>query len=252
MLKKRQIAAMAILLLAAFGSAWLDARSSHYPNGIKRESESSVKHSNQEPFGSVSNTLIFGYPAIDVFTGILAIATLLLAGIALRQLRDSRITQRAYVYVITPSSELRVAMVDGAHTLVALRVWVTWKNSGSTPASPMFARIGATFVPNINDFRFGEPPPEIEQPLVLGPSAQIDSGTIDIAAAHAIAAAHNTGHQFVWGIARYRDNFPGSPEHVIEFCYKVDIEGSLPPPLNACRIRFNLYGEHNRYYDEPA
>ncbi|MGA8076296.1 MAG: hypothetical protein WB868_02765, partial [Xanthobacteraceae bacterium] len=184
-----------------------------------------------------------------IFTGILALATLILAWMAVRQTRDARIVQRAYVYVVTPSSELRV---DSGHNLIALRVWVTWKNSGNTPASPMASRIGATFVPNIDDFKFGEPTNEIEQPLVLGPDAQIDSGTIDISALHAIAAADSTGYQFVWGVAKYRDSFPGSPEHGIEFCYKVEIEGTLPPPLNACRIRFSVYGEHNRYYDEPT
>lgn len=196
-----------------------------------------------------------GEQVIEWFTGVLALGTILLMGatvglvfLSQRQVQDARIVQRAYINVVSPHSELRF---DGTHNLIALRVWVVWKNAGRTPAFPMFARIGATFVDQIETFRFGEPAATVVDPMALGPTAEFSSGHIDIAAQHALATATGAGHQFVWGEARYRDAFPGTREHVLEFCYKVEIEGQLIAEAGACRVRFNLHGEHNRYFDLP-
>jgi hypothetical protein len=116
----------------------------------------------------------------------------------------------------------------------------------------MFGRVGTAFASPIDNFRFGHPPAEVGDPMALGPSAEFTSGHIDISPEHAYAVAAGNGHLFFWGEARYRDNFPGSPEHVLEFCYKIEIEGMITQTPGACFVRFNLYGEHNQYYDQAA
>jgi hypothetical protein len=189
----------------------------------------------------------YGVLITAIATGVIAWLTVTLAGVGKQQADDARIVQRAYINVVSPYSELRF---DQAGTLVALRVWVVWKNAGRTPAFPMFARIGATFVGQVQQFRWGKPPATVVDPMALGPSAEFSSGHIDISAIHVTAAAAGNGNQFVWGEARYRDTFPDTPEHVVEFCYRVESEGQLIPTPGACRVRFNLHGEHNRYYDQ--
>jgi hypothetical protein len=186
-------------------------------------------------------------------TGVIAWFTVTLSSIGKQQATDARIIERAYINVVAPDSEIRM---NDQHEIAALRVWVVWKNAGRTPAFPMYARIGATFVQRIEDFRFGEPAATVIDPMALGPTAEFTSGHIDIHPVHVLAAENGAGHQFLWGECRYRDTFPGSPVHVLEFCYRINIEGVPAPPLPVVdgipRVRFNLHGDHNRYYDEPA
>jgi hypothetical protein len=191
---------------------------------------------------------------LAAFTKWLAIATIFLVictgGLvvfARNQLRDSRAVQRAYVFVLAPQSQL---LLDNNGLVIGLRLWIVWKNSGVTPASPINALIGAAWVPSIDQFTFGEvSQDEIRQPFVLGPGAEVASGTIDVSAAHLLATFNGQGFQFLSGWARYRDIFPNSREHVVEFCFRVIIEGQLGPPPFSGRVSFVFYGEHNRHYD---
>ena len=66
------------------------------------------------------------------FTGLLFVATLLLAHIAARQIKDSRAIQRANVFVLSPGYRFNF---DNHGTIVGLRLWVILENSGTTPAS---------------------------------------------------------------------------------------------------------------------
>jgi len=75
------------------------------------------------------------------FTGLLFVATLLLAYIAARQVKDSRAIQRAHVFVLSPGYRFNF---DNHGTIVGLRLWVILKNSGTTPASNMTVLTGAT------------------------------------------------------------------------------------------------------------
>ena len=161
-------------------------------------------------------------------TAAIAYFTLTLRDINRNQLGHYRRVERAHVSILSPQSELRL---DNNGLIIGLRLCVVWKNSGSTPASPIDALIGATWVPAIDQFRFGQVEQQgIRQPFVLGPSAEIASGTVDIGVGHVNAIFNGQGFQFLWGWARYRDIFPNSPEHVVEFCFRVTIDGQLGPP----------------------
>jgi hypothetical protein len=182
-----------------------------------------------------------------VATGVIAWFTIVLSGVGRNQSRDARMVQRAHVFVLRPEAELQVHN----NAIVGLRLGVTWRNSGSTPASPVTVLIAATWVPTIEQFTFGEVIQEgFRQPFVLGPGAELASGTVGISAAHILANFRGEGAQLLWGWARYRDVFPNSQEHVIEFCFRVIAEGELGPPPFTGRINFAFHGDHNRYYDE--
>lgn len=175
---------------------------------------------------------------LALFTFLVAVYTAQLKDVT-KDVHEATVAgQRAYVAVLAPQAELRF---DQARNLIALRVWVTWKNSGTTPAAPMTGLIGATWVPAVDQFVWGQANPQnVAQPFVLGPGAEIPTGHIDIAPGHAAATLSGGGHQFVWGWAKYRDIFPNSPEHVVEFCFQLSIEGELTPVQNACTSAHGL------------
>jgi hypothetical protein len=149
-------------------------------------------------------------------------------------------SQRAYVSVSPECKPIH----NEKDELVALSVCVVWKNSGTTPATSVISLVATRHLANAKEFKFDKPTHERPQQFVLAPRAEIPSGTIDIPAQHVLAAADGSGHQFLWGWAKYRDIFPNSPEHVIEFCCKLVIEGQ--------NAYFIAHGDHNRYYDNPA
>jgi hypothetical protein len=241
----------ALVCLVAFLS-WLDPQIS--PPPLQQYSlAQSTKKSEQKSSGAPTEDLIFGYPAIDVFTGILAFATLILAWMTIRQVKDTRAIQRAHIFPLQPQSAWLKAEENGS--VHGLRLWVPWKNSGATPAPSVNSLIGITWVQNPDNFQFGEAGHQGRyQPFVLGPGAEIPSGTVDITLSpFNDLVIHQTGAQFFWGWARYKDIFDENTIHVVEFCFRVTAEGKLgleKTPLP--RIGFAFDGPHNRYYDEPA
>jgi len=147
----------------------------------------------------------------------LFVATLLLAYIAARQVKDSRAIQRAHVFVLSPGYRFNF---DNHGAIVGMRLWVILKNSGTTPASNMTVLTGATWATNVEDFVFGQPSEGArETSIVLGPGAEIAGGRIDISPARTLGNFNRQGYQFLWGIVRYRDIFYRSREHVLEFCF---------------------------------
>jgi hypothetical protein len=184
-----------------------------------------------------------------IATGFIALFTVALSSIGREQARDNRITEQAYVFPLAPQSQF---LMRDDQTIWGLRLFVPWKNSGGTPAVPVNSLVGATWVQNETDFEYGTVVQQGQhQPFVLGPGAEIPSGTIDIISPQLNDLfMHHQGHQFFWGWARYKDVFPNSPWHIVEFCFRVIIEGELGPPPFTGRVNFAFYGEHNRYYDE--
>jgi hypothetical protein len=125
---------------------------------------------------------------LAIATVFLVICTAGLVWVARRQFIDARVVQRAHVYVRNQHSEF---LLDQSGNATDLRVWVTLKNSGPTPAAATSAHIGVTYAQNITNFRFGVPPGGVQQPLVLGPDQEIDLGffALTIAVDHLFSSA---------------------------------------------------------------
>jgi hypothetical protein len=240
----------AIVFFACFAIlvTWTDWKTSQSPIR-QNDSHQGTNATPQKSGSATTEDLIFGYPALDVFTAILAIATLILAFIAIRQVIDSRAVQRAHVFPLQPQHQF---LTDQNGVIWGLRLWVPWKNSGATPATPVNSFIGITWVQAVQNFQFGVSSPEgFYQPFVLGPGAEIASGTVDIT--HGPLndlLIHRSGAQFLWGWARYKDFFDKHTTHVVEFCFRVTVEGQLGPPPFTGRVLFAFDGPHNRYFDE--
>jgi hypothetical protein len=238
--QKRLIAAFACLVAIL---CWVDWRTSQPLQHQQSRTQSSNKV-DDKPSGTED-------PAIDAFTAILALATLILALMAIRQSKDARVAQRAHVFPQQPQHQF---LTDQNGVIWGLRLWIPWKNSGTTPAGAVNSLIGATWVRDPNEFQFGVVTQQgRQQPFVLGPGAEIASGTVDIGAPHINdLLIGRTGAQFFWGWARYQDAFQSTSRHVVEFCFRVTVEGQLGPPPFTGRVLFAFDGPHNRYYDEPA
>lgn len=234
------MAVMLILLFAAFGVGWLDA--SRYPNSIKSETKSSIKSTNQEPRSSMPDELIFGYPAIDVFTGILALATLLLAGIALRQLFDSRITQRAYLSVLPAGIEPWVSDSEK----LACDVFIV--NAGSLPATQVSWNIKCCLNrdPGFN-------PPKVtvgeKNTNIIAPKAKIRKSMYPPLEAERLVsfrAATKTSPfcwLYVWGHISYHDGFRES--RIIDFCHRYNLLGTENLSMDGLHIGAR-HGQHEK------
>jgi hypothetical protein len=180
-----------------------------------------------------------------IATGVIAWFTITLARMSKRQIADSRSIQRAHVFVLRPEAELLAHATGGE--IYGARLKVIWKNSGTTPATQITAMTGSTWVQSIEQFNFGTG--GAEQQFILGPGAEIAGNPVVVG--NPLAFFNHQGHQFMWGWVRYRDIFPKSRTHVVEFCFGVTVEGNLAPQPNPLpRINFTFHGEHNRYYEE--
>jgi hypothetical protein len=132
------------------------------------------------------------------------------------------------------------------------RIRPRWKNSGNTPTRNLWIftqyELRDTELPE--NFPF-----EIERsfdprPTLIGPEGCIEGAAFNIFGEDVLAVSKQQKHFYVWGVAHYRDVFPGTPERVTKFCYFV--RGTAGDPLSAYDAKTNLvelfftaYHRHN-------
>jgi hypothetical protein len=123
---RRVIAALVCLWITIL---WIDRQTSQPPQ-YQQSHASTNNNPKQEALSTPTEDLIFGWQAIDVFTGLLVFATLILAYIAGRQIRHSRITERAYV------------SGGGLYNTAVQRFELHINNYGKTPGEILRIEIG--------------------------------------------------------------------------------------------------------------
>jgi hypothetical protein len=131
------------------------------------------------------------------------------------------------------------------------RVRPVWINSGNTPTRDLrlFAAYELLDSPLGDDFPF-IPPEHDRIPAMISPKGLAESGSRDIDGAEFVAIREGRKHLYVWGVARYRDVFPNTVEHVTKFCVEAtNISGNPLIPWDAQRnifdIAFATYKRHN-------
>jgi hypothetical protein len=81
--------------------AWQDRISSEHQ--VNKSAVAAYEKENQKSLTTASNDKIFGWPALDVFTAVLAFATIGLGAISIyairNQSRETKVLQRAYLSV---------------------------------------------------------------------------------------------------------------------------------------------------------
>jgi hypothetical protein len=157
-------------------------------------------------------------------------------------------SQRAYVHHNGMRWISHRDITDGS-TFWRLRP--QWINSGNTPTRALHVYVKYELRDTLLPDSFGFVPTEpINAPAMLAPHSIIESGHYNIEAEDLIAIREGKKFLYVWGLAKYRDVFPGTVEHITKFCvYASNITGD---PLlqwnndtNPMEILFPHYQQYN-------
>jgi hypothetical protein len=171
----------------------------------------------------------------------LFMANLLLAFIAVRQIRDSRSIQRAYLAVLPRGIE-PYRSADGR-----LSCDVLIQNAGNLPARIILFFIDRTFSNDdgLKIFEIDEQAKEkVGGNYVIPPKGEIRKGApwinsadLDATRAQYSTGAGNYGWIYVWGRIRYHDGFTG--KRFIEFCHRYSLAGTS----------WTIAGKHGRQHE---
>jgi hypothetical protein len=87
-------------------------------------------------------------------------------------------------------------------------------------------------------------------PAMIAPKQTVESGAHDLFGDELLAIKEGRKYFFVWGIARYRDVFPNTTDHITKFCvYAAAVTGEPLQGWNAntnpLDIAFAGYHRHN-------
>jgi hypothetical protein len=143
---------------------------------------------------------------------------------------------------------------DPADGHVFWRIRPQWTNAGNTPPRQLHVYAhyevldhelpaNYTFIPNptaIADAR----------PAMIAPKGMIDSAARDTDGKELVAIRDGKKFFYVWGVARYRDVFPETPERITKFCAFIDMIAGNPleewdTKTNNVELRFVAYHRHN-------
>ena len=158
--------------------------------------------------------------------------------------------ERAFVYISGLHHEVDVAKNDKGKTLISIRIYHHFKNSGATPTKRLIHHSSwKAFEGDIpENFDFPDLGDQEKVPVVIGPGGEILSAPLIIPANNVESAMKGVDAIYMWGWIDYDDVFPDSPRHRTEFCSKL-----LLPGLNDAGfpvVQTLHYKRHNGSDDE--
>ena len=153
--------------------------------------------------------------------------------------RNMAAVQRAFVYL---------AGLEWSEAGTMLRVAPIWANSGGTPTRGL--RVSTNWRASHGELAadFAYTYAKAPEHLFLGPNGRTEFGTVYLPMRDVQAALEERMFLYVWGRATYGDLFEGTQPHFFEFCYRIEVHGSVPNNLS---VSFTQYGLRNRC-DEDA
>jgi hypothetical protein len=132
------------------------------------------------------------------------------------------------------------------------RLHPRWVNSGNTPTRALNVYIKYELLDTElpDDYSFSVDPNVTAALTGISPKGIIESAYYDISGDDLRAVMDRTKYLYVWGIARYRDVFPNTEEHITKFCsFARDITGNpliaYDDRTNPLYIVFGIYRRHN-------
>jgi hypothetical protein len=132
------------------------------------------------------------------------------------------------------------------------RIRPIWINSGNTPTRRL--RLYAHYELRNDelpaDYNFVPDPTIATPPATIAPKGIVESGSHDYDGSDLVAISEKKKFFYIWGVARYRDVFPGTPEHVTKFCVQASIVTGNPlepwnEKENQVDMGFLHYSRHN-------
>jgi hypothetical protein len=212
------------VLIFALGAMF---SSQNAPNNKAADYQHS-EEAKQKPTSPPTEDLIFGHPALDVYTGALAVATILLmfvTALGIRnQSKDTRIIQRAYL-TVSPAGIEPFRSLDGR-----LSCDVFFENSGNLPAQHVSWIIYQKFSTDHDLKDFPINPEQIGGNNLIPPRGKIRKGAPPINSAELDAFRHRQQETpdscwlFIWGTVRYSDGF--NSNRFVDFCYRYYLAGN--------------------------
>jgi hypothetical protein len=171
--------------------------------------------------------------------------------------KDSLVSvQRAFVnFDPTPSITRQLGPIPDADAY-GETFSVRMTNIGNTPTRDMFDSCNAAVFPDklAPDFAFPDIARNVRIRVVLPPKGSINcthGGYIPAQQIKEVESLEHPKNLYLWGWARYRDIFPGSPAHISKFCFRLSNwnGNSLSPKENGTMV-FELCPFHNCSDDE--
>jgi hypothetical protein len=158
-------------------------------------------------------------------------------------------TQRAYVTL--REFRVNVTRLSAIEDIQSATVQPVWENGGTTPVRNGRSHVSwKYFAGNIpSDLDLGDLDESgnrivIEDkylPLAIGPRGFAHSPVILIEGSTVRMVREKQGQVLIWGWAEYDDVFEGSARHRTEFCYQMQVTGSL----SQSHIAFSVYKRFN-------
>jgi len=173
--------------------------------------------------------------------------------------RDAMIAgERAFVFAMSAAGLYEQDTTTKGYNW---RLRPVWKNSGDTPTRNMLMHTECVIQNSqlTHGFNFGYATTQTGTALIP-PNTDVFDGTAPRAPAPAITpqdivdAQHGKKFIYMWGWAKYKDVFPGTPEHVTRFCWLVNPIGDpfafTPSNPNGLTFGTILHFEGNCADDE--
>jgi hypothetical protein len=174
--------------------------------------------------------------------------------------RDALIrVQRAFVFPDTDEPTVIEEGDKGSSPEIIFRF--KWRNSGTTPTEDMRTHFSYQWstLPLPENFTFpdlwGVGKPHINVPVAIGPKGEIGIDSEPLAMSVVEAVRDKKMHLYVWGWAKYRDVFKGTPVHITEFCYDLatarkQVVPTPDPKVQTLSLIWNNCERHNCYDED--
>jgi hypothetical protein len=157
--------------------------------------------------------------------------------------------QRAYVH---HNGFRWFSHLDNADGTYFWSIRPQWINRGNTPTRKGTVYVHWEFIDHAlpDDYLFTMDSTVVLSPANLAPQTPIQSGYLKVEAEDLVRVSKKEKHLYIWGVARYRDVFQDTPEHITKFCvYASEITGNPLEPYDAQKnpleIVFLAYNRHN-------
>ena len=216
-----------------------------------------------DPNCAAENTDDEGYPSyaawllhkavndpIAGFTGLLVVATLLLAVVAGIQISDARVIQRAFISVEPGGTRVFEEFDEFDDNRVACDIIIN--NTGSLAAHDLKWAIERKFSANSDEGDFDTAKLTLLGNIVVGAKVRARKGTVKPATKEEFnktrsGAARDKAWLYVWGRISYHDGFKSG--RYIDFCHRYNLRGVTGYNIPAKNGRYHEHG--NRTDDAP-
>jgi hypothetical protein len=240
-MSQAQRAVIAVLVLLVIWCAWQSRlSSSHHSENNSAPNHADDYAAKKETLTALPDDRIFGWAAIDVFTGLLFVATVGLGIIGVcslrNQSRETKILQRAYLAVESGGAELVSIRNSVAHIII--------KNVGNLPARNVSWFIEAKFSEDGRRSDFPIDKSVIYGNNVVSPGTEMKRSQNFKATIDEISALQTEKtNLYVWGQIFYSDGF--GENRFTKFCHRYSrglITSSSAYLLRADSMRYHQFG----------